>query len=78
MTIWVMQQLVDLYMPLTMISVAALNPATMELLSLFHGDSVTCQCVTFSPYSTFTPPYFLYDYLIPLVQGHMVIHAALS
>ena len=34
--------------------------------------------VTFSPYFTFTPPYFLYDYLIPLVQGHMAIHAALS
>ena len=32
----------------------------------------------FSPYFTFTPPYFLYDYLIPLVQGHMAIHAALS
>ena len=35
-------------------------------------------CVTFSPYFTFTPPYFLHDYLIPLVQGHMAIHAALS
>ena len=34
--------------------------------------------VTFSPYFTFTPPYFLYNYLIPLVQGHMAIHAALS
>ena len=34
--------------------------------------------VTFLPYFTFTPPYFLYDYLIPLVQGHMAIHAALS
>ena len=34
--------------------------------------------VTFSPYFTFTPPYFLHDYLIPLVQGHMAIHAALS
>ena len=45
MTIWVRQQLVDLYTPLTMISVAALNPATMELLSLFRGNTVTCQCV---------------------------------
>ena len=45
MTIQVRQQLVDLYMPLTMISVAALNPATMELLSFFHGDTVTCRCI---------------------------------
>ena len=39
---------------------------------------ISRECVTFSPYFTFTPPYFLYDYLIPLVQGHMAIHAALS
>ena len=32
--------------------------------------------VTFSPYFTFTPLYFHYDYLIPLFQGHMAIHAA--
>ena len=32
--------------------------------------------VTFLPYFTFTPPYFHYDYLIPLFQGHMAIHAA--
>ena len=38
----------------------------------------TWTIVTFSPYSTFTPPYFFYDYLIPLVPGHMAIHAALS
>ena len=34
------------------------------------------QIVTFSPYFTFTPLYFHYDYLIPLFQGHMAIHAA--
>ena len=32
--------------------------------------------VTFSPYFTFTPLYFHYDYLIPLFQGHMAIHTA--
>ena len=29
----------------------------------------------FSPYFTFTPPFLHYDYLIPLLQGHMAIHA---
>ena len=28
----------------------------------------------FSPYFTFTPSSFHYDYLIPLLQGHMAIH----
>ena len=28
----------------------------------------------FSPYSTFTPPSFHCNYLIPLLQGHMAIH----
>ena len=32
--------------------------------------------ITFSPYSTFTPPYFHYDYLTPFFKGHMAIHAA--
>ena len=32
--------------------------------------------VTFLPYFTFTPPSFHHDYLIPLPQGHMAIHAA--
>ena len=30
----------------------------------------------FSPYFTFAPPSFHYDYLIPLPQGHMAIHTA--
>ena len=48
------------------------TPSPIEPMP-FSGDQTN---VTFSPYFTFTPPYFLYDYLIPLVQGHMAIHAA--
>ena len=57
--------------------------AFQELLKLLNicSNLTTAyhpQFVTFSPYFTFTPPYLLYNYLIPLVQGHMAIHAALS
>ena len=31
--------------------------------------------VTFLPYFTFTPPFLHHDYLLSLLQGHMVIHA---
>ena len=34
------------------------------------------RCVTFLPYFTFTPPFLHYDYLISLLQGHMVVHAS--
>ena len=55
-----------------------------ELRSAFQAEGfvqikiTVLQVITFLPYSTFTPPYFLYDYLIPLVPGHKAIHAALS
>ena len=43
-------------------------------ISIFFSFTLTID-VTFSPYFTFTPPYFHYDYLIPLVQGHMAIRS---
>lgn len=41
----VRRQAVGLYTLLTMTPVATLNPATMELLSLFRGDTVICRYV---------------------------------
>ena len=45
MTIQVKRLVVHLFMLLIMIIVATLNPATMELLSLFRGDTVICRYV---------------------------------
>ena len=42
-------------------------------LGLAYNPSIRLN-ITFSPYSTFTPPYFHYNYLI--LKGHMAIHAA--
>ena len=44
------------------------NPQTCNMVM------VTGKVLHFSPYFTFTPPPFHYDYSIPLLQGHMAIH----
>lgn len=44
-TIQVRRQVIDLATLLSMNPVATLNPATMELLSLFRGDTVICRYV---------------------------------
>ena len=38
-------------------------------------ETLRSHSVTFLPYFTFTPPFLYYNYLISLLQGHMVVHA---
>ena len=65
--------------PLLSLKVPSSKPLPLRV-NLMRNPSPLCttksSSITFSPYSTFTPLYFHYNYLIPFFKGHMAIHAA--
>ena len=44
-------------------------------LYIISAYFLSTDIVTFLPYFTFTSPFLYHNYLISLLQGHMVVHA---